>query len=135
MTKTKALIAKTLELAEKATKEPWKLHKDSEGDAELIFAPGQKTGCDEDDYAYNNVGTILKLPVEKYGYGCAWASEDNGEFIAHSRTAAPVLARMVEATNRLLFKDHGCLPFPDEVGRCAICTLRAEIEKLAEGAE
>lgn len=88
-------IEKLSAIEKKATPGPWSLHRDDDGDTERVHALGHWTGCDEGDDSYNQVG-IIKLPVEKYGYGCAWASETNGSFIAESRNALPVLLEMVK---------------------------------------
>lgn len=78
----KAKLEEWKKAREAATQGPWYLNKDSEGDVERVHARNH-TGCNEEDEVYNEVG-IVKLPVEKYGYGCAWGSEPNGEFIVLS---------------------------------------------------
>lgn len=90
MTDATELAKRALELAKNATPDRWILHRDDDGEADkIIFSTPQDTGCDENDECYNTVCTV---PVEKYGYGCAWDSEGNAEFIAAARTLLPDIA-------------------------------------------
>jgi hypothetical protein len=79
-----------LELEAKATPGPWVRHEENEGDTDSVIHPDIKkvgpfksqTGCDEDDDTYTEV---CRVPVEKYGYGCAWSSENNANLIVFAR--------------------------------------------------
>lgn len=83
-----------------ATPGPWHTFKDSDGDIEFVQA-NHATGCDEQDECFSTVG-IIKLPVEKYGYGCAWASEPNAELIANAPSDIEYLLALVERYEKAL---------------------------------
>jgi len=94
MTNLDKLLKEFKEARSAASKSPWSILKDKDGDAKRVFA-SDITGCDEDDETYSHVG-IIELPVEKYGYGSAWASEPNGEFICLAANNSDKLIRILE---------------------------------------
>lgn len=96
-------LTSVLERANKASKTPWIIHKDSDGDIISIHSE-ELTGCDEQDETYNE---ICKMPVEKYGYGCAWDSMPNADFIAHSREDIPRLVKHCQELRSALDQYRG----------------------------
>lgn len=67
-----------LEEMERLTKEASKKKMKTAMRFSLIWCKNEWTACDAEDEVYN---TICRFPLEKYGYGCAWASEPNAECI------------------------------------------------------
>lgn len=82
---------------EKSSPEPWILEHDKDGDPTEIHTDPRHTeaytGINEEDIGYH---TICKLPVEKYGYGCTFVSEENGQFISNARQDIPWLVEQIE---------------------------------------
>lgn len=100
MTNIDKLLKEFKEARSAASKSPWSILKDKDGDAKRVFA-SDITGCDEDDETYSQVG-IIELPVEKYGYGSAWASEPNGEFICLAANKSDKLIKIIEVMRKRL---------------------------------
>lgn len=132
MTNIDKLLKEFKEARSAASKSPWSILKDKDGDAKRVFA-SDITGCDEDDETYSQVG-IIELPVEKYGYGSAWASEPNGEFICLAANKSDKLIKIIEVMKLALgtYHLHNCDDQElDNTRICKACEALQQAEKIA----